>query len=76
MRALDRSRIKSGAPVGLACATLCTYLGGTGDDRALGVAVDVSSNADVTGQPTSTNFPVGVTPYQGASGVSPGAFVA
>jgi len=49
---------------------------GTGDDRALGVAVDVSSNADVTGQPTSTNFPVGVTPYQGASGVSPGAFVA
>jgi hypothetical protein len=55
--------------VGLACATLCTYLGGgTGDDRALGVAVDVSGNADVTGQP-------GVTPYQGASGVSPGAFV-
>jgi hypothetical protein len=40
------------------------------------VAVDVSGNADVTGQPTSTNFPVGVTPYQGASGVSPGAFVA
>ena len=33
-----------------------TYLGGTGDDEANGVAVDVAGNAYVTGQTTSTNF--------------------
>ncbi len=36
----------------------CTYLGGTGDDRALGIAVDSSSNAYLTGYTTSSNFPV------------------
>jgi hypothetical protein len=36
----------------------CTYLGGRGDDRAYGVAVDASGSAYVTGTTTSTNFPV------------------
>ncbi len=36
----------------------CTYLGGTGDDRAFAVAVDKSGNAYVTGWTGSSNFPV------------------
>ena len=36
----------------------CTYLGGSGDDRAFGVAVDNSNNVYVTGWTQSTNFPV------------------
>ena len=34
-----------------------TYLGGSGGDDALGVAVDSSGNACVTGELSSTNFP-------------------
>jgi hypothetical protein len=34
-----------------------TYLGGTGSDRAIGIAVNAAGNAYVTGSTTSTNFP-------------------
>jgi Bacterial Ig-like domain (group 3)/Beta-propeller repeat len=34
-----------------------TYLGGSGDDLGLGIAVDSTRNAYVTGQTTSLNFP-------------------
>jgi hypothetical protein len=44
-----------------------TFLGGSGDDTALGIAVDGAGNAYLTGQTASTNFP-GV----GASSIQPG----
>lgn len=36
----------------------CTYLGGSGDDRAFGVAIDSTRNVYVTGWTSSKNFPV------------------
>jgi uncharacterized repeat protein (TIGR01451 family) len=36
----------------------CTYLGGTGDDRAYGIAVDAAGSAYITGSTASRNFPV------------------
>ena len=44
-----------------------TYLGGSGDDRGTGIAVDAAGNAYVTGFTTSANFPT-VAPLQGALG--------
>jgi hypothetical protein len=35
----------------------CTYLGGSGDDRAFGLTIDSSRNVYVTGWTSSTNFP-------------------
>ena len=48
---------------GAASFLYATYLGGNGDDRAQGIAVDRRGNAYVTGSTISTNFPL-----------SPGAF--
>jgi hypothetical protein len=36
----------------------CTYLGGSGDDRAYGIAVDSAGAAYVTGSTASPNFPI------------------
>ncbi len=36
----------------------CTYIGGTGDDRANGMAVDTTGAVYVTGSTTSSNFPL------------------
>jgi hypothetical protein len=44
-----------------------TYLGGSGQDDALGIAVDAAGEAYVTGQTGSTNFPT-VNPAQKALG--------
>lgn len=51
-----------------------TYLGASGDEQALGIAVDVSGNAYVTGFTSSTNFPV-VTPIQQANAGAQDVFV-
>jgi Beta-propeller repeat len=43
----------------------CTYLGGSGVDRGMDIAVDQSGNIYLTGRTQSTNFPT-VSPLQGA----------
>ena len=50
------------------------YLGGSGDDRGLGIAVDGSGNAYVTGVTASTNLPT-LNAYQPAYGGNGDAFV-
>lgn len=47
-----------------------TYLGGSGADYALGIAVDSSNNAYVTGTTQSSDFPVTNGAYQTAQGGS------
>jgi len=47
--------------------TYSTYLGGTGTDSALGIAVDSAGDVYVTGQTSSTDFPV-KDPEQGSNG--------
>jgi hypothetical protein len=44
-----------------------TFLGGSGDDRGLGLAVDAGGSVYVTGMTTSTNFPT-VNPLQATHG--------
>jgi Beta-propeller repeat len=52
-----------------------SYLGGSGDDFGVGIAVDSSGNAYITGQTDSTDFPT-VNPLQAANGGSLDTFVA
>jgi len=52
-----------------------TYLGGSGVDYGLGIAVDSSGNAYVTGQTSSTDFPT-VNPFQATNHGGYDAFVA
>lgn len=52
-----------------------TYLGGTADDRAQGIALDASGNAYVAGLTISTNFPTSAA-LQPASGGGWDGFVA
>ena len=52
-----------------------TYLGGSGDDRGSGIAVNSSGAAYVTGFTSSTNFPT-VSPIQSNKGGGTDAFVA
>ncbi len=52
-----------------------TYLGGSGNDEGLGVAVDASGNAYVTGYTQSSNFPT-ASPLQGANAGGSDVFVA
>src|SRR5579885_1812482 len=51
-----------------------TYIGGRGDDRAYGIAVDSSGSAYVAGGTTSSNFPL-VSPAQPSFGGGKDGFV-
>lgn len=54
----------------------CTYLGGVGDDKAFGIALQSGTNdLYITGQTSSTNFPV-LNPVQSVTGGGFDAFVA
>ncbi|MBI4637856.1 MAG: SBBP repeat-containing protein [Candidatus Rokubacteria bacterium] len=52
-----------------------TYLGGSGSEAALGIAVDASGGAYVTGWTTSTNFPTANAFQSSSGGGSSDAFV-
>lgn len=52
-----------------------TYLGGSSGDFGLGIAVDASGNAYVTGQAASANFPVTVGAFQTVKAGTIDAFV-
>lgn len=52
-----------------------TYLGGSADDAARGLAVDSAKNAYVTGLTDSTDFPTTANPYQPTNSGTDDAFV-
>jgi hypothetical protein len=52
-----------------------TYLGGNGDDRATGMALDSNGNLYVAGSTTSTDFPVTGGAFQNLLGGNTDAFV-
>jgi Beta-propeller repeat len=54
----------------------CTYLGGSGNDEGLGIAVDRQQNAYVTGVTSSPNFPVTPGAFQTTLAGGTDAFVA
>ena len=60
---------------GAASLIYSTYLGGSGDDEGLAIAVDGSGSAYVTGDTTSSNFPFGYGGYQSPSSGSDAAFL-
>jgi len=61
---------------GIGSLVFSTYLGGSGDDKAYGIAIDnTASNVYITGQTSSSNFPL-LNPAQPAPGGSFDAFVA
>lgn len=53
-----------------------TYLGGTGDEDAWGVKIDAFGNTYVTGDTTSTDFPVTPGAFQGTNGGGYDGFIA
>ena len=56
--------------------TFSTYFGGSGDDRAYGLALDTSGNIYITGGSTSSNFPTSVGALQITNHGQSDAFVA
>jgi uncharacterized repeat protein (TIGR01451 family) len=61
---------------GVGSLVFCSYLGGAGDDKAYGIAIDSSgNNVYVSGQTSSNNFPV-LAPAQPSFGGVFDAFIA
>ena len=61
---------------GASSLVFCSNLGGSGDDKAFGIAIDsTASNVYVVGQTSSNNFPA-LNPAQPTSGGSFDAFIA
>ena len=54
-------------PLPAAALAYSTYLGGNGNDRGYGIAIDSSGCAYVTGYTASSNFPT-ANPYQATIG--------
>jgi Beta-propeller repeat len=52
-----------------------TYLGGSGEDEGIAIAVDRTDSAYITGHTTSKDFPTSQPPLAGGAGDSPDAFV-
>jgi YD repeat-containing protein len=52
-----------------------TYLGGSGNDDAYGIAVDGTGNSYITGSTASTNFPTTTGAFTSGSGAGTGVFV-
>jgi len=50
--------------------------GGSGDDKANGLAIDTSGNAYIIGDTASSNFPLGTTPFQSTLRGAQDAFIA
>lgn len=71
---LDDAFIAKFAPDGQSLV-YSTYLGGSGNDQATGIAVDANGNAYVTGSTASSNFPISDA-LQSTSGGGSDAFVA
>ncbi|MDQ3815300.1 MAG: SBBP repeat-containing protein, partial [Armatimonadota bacterium] len=51
--------------------TYLTYLGGTGEDEGLGIAVDGAGNAYITGSTTSSDFPTTANAFSRALRTNP-----
>jgi uncharacterized repeat protein (TIGR01451 family) len=61
---------------GVSSLIFCSYLGGTGDDKAYGIAIDSGgNNVYVSGQTSSSNFPL-LAPAQPTFGGSFDGFIA
>jgi len=82
----DGSTLKSGATTNIfvakfdptgATLAFATYVGGTGADSSVGLAVDAALNVYVAGTTTSTNFPTSSSAFQGTPNAPglPHAFV-
>ena len=55
---------------------LATYLGGSGDDEAAGMALDTNGNVYIAGSTDSTDFPTTPGAFQTVSGGNTDAFIA
>ncbi len=72
---IDTSTVCSSNPPTVVCPGYSTYLGGNGTDIGTGIALDSQSSTYVTGETSSTNFPV-VSAFQSSlNGANPDAFV-